>query len=313
MSCSAFVAFPGQGSQYPNMLSDGGILDLALSNDHLESVQCCSELISHDVVQLIEDKPENLLNQTSITQPILLLCSYLHYQNLLDRTNISPYALAGHSLGEYTALVAANSLSITSALQLVRKRGVLMENTPNGSMAAILGLDIEIIEDVCIKASINSDSTVQCANLNSVNQTVISGHKDAVNKAQELCLEKGAKRVRKLNVSIAAHSSLMKAAAEELLVSLNNSDITMPAIPIIHNVNADHANDLDELKSLLVSQLYSPVQWVSTCKKISENKSPIIECGPSKVLAGIFKSNKLKNLFSTSDKLFYEKILNYGE
>ena len=312
MSCSAFVAFPGQGSQHPNMLTEGGILNIAQSNNNLESIQCCSELISHDVVELIEGKSENLLNQTSITQPILLLCSYFHYKKLMDNTDISPYALAGHSLGEYTALVAGNSLSITSALQLVRKRGELMENTPNGSMAAILGLDMDVIEDICIKLSTSSVSTVQCANLNSANQTVISGHKDAVQKAYELCLEKGAKRAIKLNVSIAAHSSLMNSAAEEFLVTLSNSDIKMPVIPIIHNTNAEYAKDLDELKSLLVSQLYSPVQWVSTCKKISENNSPIIECGPSKVLAGLFKSNKLEKVFSTSDKLFYEKISNYG-
>ena len=313
MSCSAFVAFPGQGSQHPNMLSEGGILDIAQSNNNLESTQCCSDLISHDVFKLIEDKSENLLNQTSITQPILLLCSYFHYQKLMDNTDISPYALAGHSLGEYTALVAADSLSITAALKLVRKRGELMENTPNGSMAAILGLDMDVIEDICIMSSTGLVSTVQCANLNSANQTVISGHEDAVHKAQELCLEKGAKRAIKLNVSIAAHSSLMNSAAKEFLVTLNNAEIKMPLIPIIHNTNAEHANNLDDLKSLLLSQLYSPVQWVGTCKKISENNSPIIECGPSKVLTGLFRSNKMEKLFSTSDKLFYEKISNYGQ
>ena len=141
MSFSAFLAFPGQGSQHLSMLSRGGISDLANSSEHSHALECCSDLIAHDVVKLVEEGPEELINRTSITQPILVLCSYLHYHKLVNTIDIAPLYLAGHSLGEYSALVAANSLSITEALKLVRKRGELMEAAPNGSMSAIMGLD----------------------------------------------------------------------------------------------------------------------------------------------------------------------------
>ena len=312
MSFSAFLAFPGQGSQHLSMLSRGGISDLANSSEHSHALECCSDLIAHDVIKLIEEGPEELINRTSITQPILVLCSYLHYHKLVNTIDIAPLYLAGHSLGGYSALVAANSLSITEALKLVRKRGELMEAAPNGSMSAIMGLDYNIIDEICLIASQGENSHVQCANLNSPNQTVISGHDDAIERAQELCTSKGAKRAIKLKVSIASHSLLMKEAANEFQKTLNTVQFSMPDTKIIHNVSVDLVSSAQEISPLLVSQLYSPVRWVETCNFISSLDLPIVECGPGKVLSGLFKANKLENYFSSSDEEFYEKINNYG-
>ena len=312
MSFSAFLAFPGQGSQRLSMLSDGGISDLALSQEFSHALECCSDLISHDAFKLIEEGPEELLNQTSITQPLLVLCSYLHFNKLINSINVTPAYLAGHSLGEYSALVAGNSITIIEALKLVRKRGELMELAPNGSMSAIMGLEKDIVAEICATASHGPDSHVQCANLNSPMQTVISGRDDAVERAQVLCSSKGAKRSIKLKVSIASHSMLMQDAANEFQQSLNDIEFNMPDTKIIHNVSVDSVSLPQDIPPLLVSQLHSPVRWVETCNFIATKNLPIIECGPGKVLSGLFKANKLENYFSSSDIEFYEKINNYG-
>ena len=312
MSFSAFLAFPGQGSQHQSMLSKGGISDLALSSEYAHALECCSDLISHDAFKLIEEGPEELINRTSITQPILILCSYLHFNKLVNTIDINPTYIAGHSLGEYSALVAANSISITEALKLVRKRGELMESAPNGSMSAIMGLDNNVISEICLIASHGDNSHVQCANLNSPNQTVISGHDDAVIRAQDLCIAKGAKRAIKLKVSIASHSKLMLSAADEFQKTLECVTFKIPDINIIHNVSVNSSTSSKDIPSLLVSQLHSPVRWVETCNFVSKLNLPIIECGPGKVLSGLFKGNKLENYFSVTDEEFYEKINNYG-
>jgi len=312
MSFSAFLAFPGQGSQHLSMFSKGGISDIAHSSEYSHALECCSDLIAHDVFKLIEEGPEELINRTSITQPILVLCSYLHFSKFVSTIDITPSYLAGHSLGEYSALVAANSISINEALKLVRKRGELMESAPNGSMSAIMGLDYDAINEICLLASQGDNSHVQCANLNSPNQTVISGHDDAVLRAQDLCIDKGAKRAIKLKVSIASHSKLMLPAAKEFQKILEAVTFNEPDIKIIHNVSVDSSSSSKEIPSLLVSQLYSPVRWVETCNLISTLNLPVIECGPGKVLSGLFKGNKLNNYFSVTDEEFYEKIDSYG-
>ena len=312
MSFSAFLAFPGQGSQPQSMLSHGGILDIALSKEFSHAIECCSDLISHDAFKLIEEGPEELINQTSITQPLLVLCSYLHFNKLINSINVTPTYLAGHSLGEYSALVASNSITIIEALKLVRRRGELMELAPQGSMSAIMGLEHDIIAEICATASNGPDSHVQCANLNSPNQTVISGHNDAVERAQELCTSKGAKRSIKLKVSIASHSMLMQDAANKFQQNLNDIQFNMPDTQIIHNVSVDPVSSPQDIPPLLVSQLYSPVRWVETCNFISTLNLPIIECGPGNVLSGLFKANKLEKYLSSSDVEFYEKINNYG-
>ena len=312
MSFSAFLAFPGQGSQHLSMLSKGGILDIATSSEYSAVLDCCNELISRDSIKLIEEGPENLLHETSITQPLLVLCSYLHYQKLINAVDINPVYLAGHSLGEYSALVAANSISIMDALKLVRRRGELMELAPSGSMSAIMGLDQGIIAEICSISSKDESSHVQCANLNSPNQTVISGHDDAVERAQDLCIAKGAKRSIKLKVSIASHSNLMLDAAEKFKQSLNDVEFNMPNTKIIHNVTVDSVLSPLDIPPLLISQLHSPVRWVETCELISTLNLPIIECGPGKVLSGLFKANKLDRYYSVSEEDFYEKMNHYG-
>tara|TARA_Y100001936_G_scaffold196603_1_gene197156 strand:+ start:5011 stop:5949 length:939 start_codon:yes stop_codon:yes gene_type:complete len=312
MSFSAFIAFPGQGSQHLSMLSKGGISSLALSSEYSDALECCSELISYDAFKLIEEGPEDLLNKTSITQPLMILCSYLHFRKLVSELDVTPRYLAGHSLGEYSALVAANSISIIEALKLVRRRGELMELAPRGSMSAIIGLDNDLIAELCLIASQGNDSHVQCANLNSPNQTVISGHDDAVARAQDLCIAEGAKRSIKLKVSIASHSKLMLSASDEFKTTLESVKFNKPNTSIIHNVSVNSATSSKDITSLLISQLHSPVRWVETCKFISTLNLPIIECGPGKVLSGLFKANNLSNYFSVTDEDFYEKINNYG-
>ena len=311
MSCSAAIVFPGQGSQHLNMLSQGSILDIANSTEYSHLVEYCSSLVSHDFIKLVETGPEELLNRTSITQPILLLISYLYYEKLIDKINLDPILFAGHSLGEYSALVAANSLTIEDALNLVRARGLLMEEADNGSMAAILGLELSVIQDVCQEVSGKHSFEVQCANINTPTQTVISGTKEGVQIAKELCIEKGAKRAIQLNVSIASHSSLMKPLKDKFSKVISSINFKLPTTTILHNVTSGESSNIEELKEVLAKQLYSPVQWVKTCQKILELNSPVIECGPGKVIAGLLKANGVNDYFSTSDVNFYEKILEH--
>ena len=308
---SVAIVFPGQGSQHLNMLSQGAILDIASSSEYSHLVELCSDLVSLDFIDLLENGPEDSLNKTSITQPILLLTSFFHYQNLVNQTSVDPVIFAGHSLGEYSALIAANSLGIEDGLKLVRKRGLLMEEAPSGSMAAILGLDFLSIEEICEQVSIDQSMQVQCANLNSPSQTVISGAIEAVAKAQELCLEAGAKRAITLKVSIASHSPLMESVQEEYHAFLSTIELKVPKVPVLHNVNNSISAMPDEIKNLLAQQLYSPVQWVNICKEISALCLPVIECGPGKVLGGLFKANGVNDYFSTADSNFYEKILTH--
>jgi len=308
---SVAIVFPGQGSQHLNMLSQGAILDIAKSSEYSHLVELCSDLVSLDFIDLVENGPEDSLNKTSITQPILLLTSFFHYQNLVNQTSVDPLIFAGHSLGEYSALVAANSLGIEDGLKLVRKRGLLMEEAPSGSMAAILGLDFLSIEEICEQVSTDQSMQVQCANLNSPSQTVISGSIEAVAKAQELCLEAGAKRAITLKVSIASHSPLMESIQDEYHAFLSTIELKVPNVSVLHNVNNSICAMPDEIKNLLVQQLYSPVQWVNICKEISALCLPVIECGPGKVLGGLFKANGVNDYFSTADSNFYEKILTH--
>jgi len=311
MSCSAAIVFPGQGSQHLNMLSQGSILDIAQSSEFSHLVEYCSNLVSLDFVKLVETGPEELLNRTSITQPVLLLISYLHYQKLIEKINLDPILFAGHSLGEYSALVAANSLAIEDALNLVRARGLLMEEADDGSMAAILGLELSVIQDVCQEVSDKHSFEVQCANINTPTQTVISGTGEGVQIAQELCIKKGAKRAIRLNVSIASHSSLMKPLKDKFSEVISSTNFKLPTTTVLHNVTYGESSNIDELKEVLGKQLYSPVQWVKTCQKILELNSPVIECGPGKVIAGLLKANGVNDYFSTSDVNFYEKILDH--
>ena len=305
------VIFPGQGSQVIGMgknFYDKFDLVKKLFKE-------ADDVLGIPLSRIISEGPKEELDLTSNTQPAIFLISYCIFQVVKKEFDINlnkAKYFAGHSLGEYSALVAANSISITEALKLVRKRGELMESAPNGSMSAIMGLDNNVISEICLIASHGDNSHVQCANLNSPNQTVISGHDDAVTRAQDLCITKGAKRAIKLKVSIASHSKLMLSAADEFKKTLESITFKMPDINIIHNVSVNSSSSSKDISSLLVSQLHSPVRWVETCNFISKLNLPIIECGPGKVLSGLFNGNKLENYFSVCDEEFYEKINNYG-
>ena len=278
------IVFPGQGSQSIGMLSDLN-QNFSIVN---EVFQEASDAISVDLWKMINEDQE-ALNLTENTQPVMLAAGYATYKILSKEMSLSPTSMAGHSLGEYTALVASNSLNFFDAIRLVRKRGEVMQSAvPNGagSMAAILGLDDDLIIEKCLDASVKG--VVEAVNFNSPGQVVIAGNKEAVAYACELLKEAGAKRALVLPVSVPSHCSLMKDAANEFKNSVDSIEIRMSDVNVIHNVDADFSNTIEEIKSKLVEQLYKPVLWTSSVLKIRDTGvEKIIEAGPGKVLAGL--------------------------
>ncbi len=278
------IVFPGQGSQSLGMLSD--------LNQNFpvvrETFQEASDAVSVDLWKIVNENQE-ALNLTENTQPIMLAAGYATYKILSNEISLSPVSMAGHSLGEYTALVASNTMSFFDAIQLVRKRGELMQAavpTGSGSMAAILGLDDKLIIDKCRKAS--DKGVVEAVNFNSPGQVVIAGNKDAVTYACELLKEAGAKRALVLPVSVPSHCSLMKDASNKFKNSVDSIELSMNDVKVIHNVDADYSNNIEEIKSKLVEQLYRPVLWASSILKMKElGVEKLIEAGPGKVLSGL--------------------------
>ncbi len=278
------IVFPGQGSQSLGMLSD------LRSNFSVvnEIFQEASDAINVDLWKIINEDQE-LLSLTENTQPVMLAAGYATYRVLAGEVNLTPISIAGHSLGEYTALVASGSLSFFEAVQLVRKRAELMQAavpSGSGSMAAILGLDDTRVIEICLKAS--DKGVVEAVNFNSPGQVVIAGEKDAVAHACELMKEAGAKRALGLPVSVPSHCLLMKDAAMEYKYSVDSINFQMGSEKVLHNVDADYSSNIDEIKSKLVEQLYKPVLWTSTVQKMKESGvEKLIEAGPGKVLAGL--------------------------
>jgi len=278
------IVFPGQGSQSQGMLSDLN------SNFSVvgEVFQEASDSISVDLWKILNEDQE-ALNLTENTQPVMLAAGYATYKVLSQETNLSPTSMAGHSLGEYTALVASNSINFFDAVQLVRQRGELMQSavpSGTGSMAAILGLEDAVIIEMCQKA--NSKGIVEAVNFNSPGQVVIAGEKNAVAHACELLKEAGAKRTLILPVSVPSHCSLMKQAASEFKNSIDSVDFKMSDVKVIHNVDANYASDINEIKSKLVEQLYMPVLWTDSVIKMKDSGvERLIEVGPGKVLTGL--------------------------
>jgi len=278
------IVFPGQGSQSIGMLSD------LRSNFSVvnEIFQEASDAINIDLWKIV-NKDQELLNFTENTQPIMLAAGYATYKVLAGEVNLTPSSIAGHSLGEYSALVASGSLSFFEAVQLVRERAKLMQAAvPNGSgsMAAILGLDDVKVVEICSVA--NRVGVVEAVNFNSPAQVVIAGEKDAVAHACELMKEAGAKRALVLSVSVPSHCSLMKDAAMDFKYSVDNINFQMGNEKVIHNVDADYSSNIEEIKSKLVEQLYKPVFWTSTVQKMKgSGVEKLIEAGPGKVLAGL--------------------------
>jgi [acyl-carrier-protein] S-malonyltransferase len=278
------IDFPGQRSQSLGMLSD------LRSNFSVvnEIFQEASDAIKVDLWKIINEDQE-LLNLTENTQPIMLAAGYATYKVLSSEIELSPEFMAGHSLGEYTALVSAESLNFFDAVKLVRKRAELMQTAvPNGSgsMAAILGLDDEKVVEICIQSS--AQGLVEAVNFNSPGQVVIAGEKEAVINACELMKVSGAKRALILPVSVPSHCSLMTKASEEFKSSVEDINFKITNIKVLHNVDANFALEVNEIKSKLVEQLYKPVLWTSTVLKMKESGiEKLIETGPGKVLSGL--------------------------
>jgi len=296
------LIFPGQGSQSIGMLNSfsGGELNIVS--------KISKEVLEIDLVDCIENGPEEVLNKTSITQPALLIASYLYYKKFLDLFDITPNLLAGHSLGEYSALVASNSIKVDDAISLVHKRGKCMEKSQKGSMFAILNLDINEINQICKVVEEETGQIISPANINSPNQVVIAGSHEAATIAAEKCKEAGAKRCIQLKVSVASHCNLMYEAASLFKKELDKHKFYTPEISIIHNVDAKIEEDITNIPKKLTEQLTLPVQWTKTMEYIKTFDGIVIECGPGKVLSGLAKTNGLDNILSMSSESFEDDL-----
>lgn len=286
MSKTAFV-FPGQGSQSLGMLSD-----LYTESDVIrKTFEEASEALSFNLWNLVANGPEEELNRTDNTQPALLAASVALWRHYLSLGGVKPEVMAGHSLGEYSALTCAGVLGFADALQLVKARGEYMQAAvPQGvgSMAAIIGLDDDKVIAACADAA--QQEVVSAVNFNSPGQVVIAGNKDAVDRASVLCKEAGAKRALPLAVSVPSHCALMKPAAEQLAERLNSINLVASEIPVINNVDVTVEAESDKIKDALIRQLYCPVRWTETVQKMaSDSVVTLVECGPGKVLTGLTK------------------------
>jgi [acyl-carrier-protein] S-malonyltransferase len=281
----AFV-FPGQGSQSVGMMQGWGE-----RAEVRATFAEASDALGQDLWALVTDGPADLLNQTINTQPAMLAADVAVWRVWQAAGGATPALLAGHSLGEYAALVAAGALGFADAIRLVRFRAEAMQAAvPEGvgAMAAILGLDDDAVRAVCSEAA--AGEVVEAVNLNSPGQVVIAGNKAAVERAMVLAKEKGAKRALPLPVSVPSHSSLMLPAAEKLLAHLKGVAIATPAIPVLHNTDVKSHNEADAIRAALAKQLHTPVRWVETVQALkAAGIERVIECGPGKVLAGLTK------------------------
>jgi len=283
----AFV-FPGQGSQSLGMLK-------ALSEAHSEveaTFGIVSDALGYDVWALTQDGPEEKLNQTEYTQVVMLTADVAVYR-VLQSLNIDAEISAGHSLGEYAALVAADVMTLADAAKLVQTRGQLMQkHVPlgEGAMAAIVGLSDDVVEALCRAASDETNLSVSPANFNAIGQVVIAGHTKAVEVAIKKAEEAEARLARMIPVSVPCHCELLKAAAVEFIATLDATPMQAPSRQVINNVDLGVYSSPDEIRSTLASQLYSPVRWVETIQKMkAAGVSEIIECGPGAVLSGLSK------------------------
>ena len=287
----AFI-FPGQGSQSVGMLST-----LAEAFPQVtETFAQASDILKYDLWKLVCDGPIEELNKTYITQPAMLVAGVSVWRVWSEKGGALPSIMAGHSLGEYTALVCSGALDFEEAVSLVAHRGQLMQEAVpagTGAMAAILGLDDDAVQEVCQiaeKESAERNEIVAAVNFNSPGQVVIAGSKAAVERAMELAKEKGAKRALPLPVSVPSHCQLMKPAADKLAERLAQIDFKVPSVPVIHNYNVVSHDNVDDIRTALAKQLYNPVRWVETIQLFSgRNIETMIECGPGKVLTGLTK------------------------
>ncbi len=277
--------FPGQGSQSVGMMQGFGD-ESVVKQTFVEA----SDILGQDFWQMATE-PNDLLNQTSNTQPLMLAAGVATWRLWQVRGGKQPSIMAGHSLGEYTALVAAGVLSYKDALPLVRYRAEVMQSAVAegvGAMAAILGLDDDTVRSVCAEAA--QGEVLEAVNLNSHGQVVIAGHKTAVDRGMELAKAKGAKRALPLPVSVPSHCALMKPAADQLASYIAEVNMVAGNVGVLHNADVAAYADTQKIKDALVRQLYSPVRWVETVQHIhAQGVVSAAECGPGKVLAGLTK------------------------
>ena len=302
------ILFPGQGSQFIGMGSDLA----AQYSVYSDTLSEASDALGLDMVKLINEGPEEVLTRTDMTQPAILTVSVASWRLITSMTDVKADYMAGHSLGEYSALVCAGSLGFADAVKLVNLRGQLMlKAVPEGqgTMAAILGLDDQQIADACAEAA--GDEVVSPVNYNSPGQVVIAGHVGAVERACLACLDLGAKKAIPLVVSGPFHSSLMQPAAEKLAEALAETEIKQPEVAVVNNVDVASNNDPQAIRDALIRQLYNPVRWSETIQWFEANSvSSYIECGPGKVLAGLVKRfNRRAPAHLTTDLTSFEKLL----
>ncbi len=286
---TAFL-FPGQGSQFVGMASEH-----YQNNKEVKArFDSANEILGIDITSIMFEGPEESLRQTEFTQPAI----FLHSVALFETLDAKPDMVAGHSLGEFSALVACGAVAFEDALKIVRKRGQLMQQagTDNpGTMAAIIGMDDDAVEQVCSEASEAVGKEVVAANYNCPGQLVISGYVEAVEKAVEIATEKGARMAKLLPVSGAFHSSLMQPALDGLRSELENLDIKTPVCPIYSNYTARPTTDIEEIRNNLLNQLLNPVRWTQTLLNMMENgATSFVEVGPGKVLQGLVKRTNRK-------------------
>lgn len=281
------LVFPGQGSQSVGMLAELAQAFPVVKDTFAEA----SAALDYDLWQCVQEGPDSELNQTAVTQPAMLSAGVAVWRVWQESGGPTPVILAGHSLGEYTALVCADSLGFSDAVKLVADRGRFMQEAVpagSGAMAAILGLDDAQVVAACEQAA--SGQIVAAVNFNSIGQVVIAGEKSAVERAIEAANEAGAKRAVLLPVSVPSHCDLMRPAAERLAQRLEEVTLQSPAIPVINNVNVATPSDTDSIRDALVQQLYNPVHWVGTVQHMaSMGITQMVECGPGKVLVGLTK------------------------
>ncbi len=297
----AFV-FPGQGAQYVGMAADFLSADPELK----KSAQNFSQKAGFDLLELMSEGPSQKLAQTQYTQPSILLHSLAALRALQKELDLKPDMVAGHSLGEFSALVASGVLSLEDALYLVHQRGLFMTKAGEGSdggMCAIIGMSVPDVEDVCAKAS-DAEAKVAIANYNTPVQVVISGSGSAVKKAAKLAEEAGAKRVIPLAVSCAFHSSLMQPAADGLATELAKIELKEGSCPLVSNIDAQLHTDIDQIKGNLIKQVSGSVQWIASVEKmLAEGVEIFVEFGPGKVVSGMIKKIFRKAKVLNIDKL----------
>ena len=304
----AFV-FPGQGSQKVGMLADVAAAYPLVRETFAEA----SDALGYDMWALIQTGPQDELNLTEKTQPILLTSSVALWRVWQQRNGTKPSLLAGHSLGEFSALVCAGAIAFSDAVELVRARGQFMQTAVpvgEGAMAAVLGMDDDQLVQICRDASAQG-GVVEAVNFNAPGQVVIAGTVAAVDKAIELCKAAGSKRALPLPVSAPFHTSLMRPAGDKLRAAMADLKFSSPSIPVVHNVNAKPESDPEKIKAILFEQIFSPVQWSDCVAYMTQHGiTAAVECGPGKVLGGLIKRiDKTVNCLSIEDSAGLEAAL----